>query len=269
MSGDRADVTPLHGRSWDAAIDTSGYDPRARRRVGGARRRPLRLRLHLQRLSRLARQAGRRGLARVAGRRGLRPGQGRRRAAASCRTARSCAPGLIVGPHDNVFRLPWWVRRIMEGGVVPAPGDPDRPLQIIDARDLASFLLDLAEKRIAGAFNGTGADRPDDDARAARGRPATPSCAGSPTTSSRRPRSSRGSSSRCGFPARYRGHLARRHRARRRRRACAAARSPRPSPTSAPGSKPAARRELDDWRAEHRPPRMSAEREDALIRLLC
>ena len=23
--------------------------------------------------------------------------------------------GLIVGPHDNVFRLPWWVRRIMRG----------------------------------------------------------------------------------------------------------------------------------------------------------
>jgi len=27
--------------------------------------------------------------------------------------------------------------------------------------------------------------------------------------------------------------------------------------------------ELDDWRAEHRPPRMSATREEALTRLLC
>ena len=63
--------------------------------------------------------------------------------------------GLIVGPHDNVFRLPWWVAGSREGGVVPAPGRPDRPLQVIDARDLAAFLLDLAEQRTPGAFNGT------------------------------------------------------------------------------------------------------------------
>ena len=44
----------------------------------------------------------------------------------------------------------------MEGGPIPAPGDPERPMQIIDARDLASFLLDLAEHATPGAFNGTG-----------------------------------------------------------------------------------------------------------------
>jgi 2'-hydroxyisoflavone reductase len=64
--------------------------------------------------------------------------------------------GLIVGPHDGVFRLPWWVRRIALGGDVPAPGDPERELQIIDARDLAGWMLDLAERRVGGAFNGTG-----------------------------------------------------------------------------------------------------------------
>ena len=64
--------------------------------------------------------------------------------------------GLIVGPHDGVFRLPWWVRRIAAGGDVPAPGDPARDLQIIDARDLAEWMLGLAEGRIGGAFNGTG-----------------------------------------------------------------------------------------------------------------
>jgi 2'-hydroxyisoflavone reductase len=63
--------------------------------------------------------------------------------------------GLICGPHDNVFRLPWWVRRIAEGGRVPAPGDPKRFVQLVDARDLAAFMIDLAERRIAGAFNGT------------------------------------------------------------------------------------------------------------------
>ena len=64
--------------------------------------------------------------------------------------------GLLVGPHDNIFRLPWWVRRIAAGGDVVAPGEAARPVQIIDARDLAAWMLDLAERRVAGAFNGTG-----------------------------------------------------------------------------------------------------------------
>lgn len=63
--------------------------------------------------------------------------------------------GLICGPHDNVFRLPWWVRRIAAGGRVPAPGDPEHTVQLIDARDLAAWMLDLGERRIAGAFSGT------------------------------------------------------------------------------------------------------------------
>jgi nucleoside-diphosphate-sugar epimerase len=60
--------------------------------------------------------------------------------------------GLICGPYDNVFRLPWWVRRIAQGGRVPAPGSPDRVVQLVDARDLAEWMLDL---RVAGPFNGT------------------------------------------------------------------------------------------------------------------
>ena len=32
--------------------------------------------------------------------------------------------GLIVGTHDNIFRLPWWVRRIAEGGTGPGAGTP-------------------------------------------------------------------------------------------------------------------------------------------------
>jgi 2'-hydroxyisoflavone reductase len=75
-------------------------------------------------------------------------------AAMAGRTA-TVRAGLICGPHDNVFRLPWWVRRIAAGGRVPAPGDPDRFVQLVDARDLAAFMLDLAKRRIAGAFNGT------------------------------------------------------------------------------------------------------------------
>jgi 2'-hydroxyisoflavone reductase len=63
--------------------------------------------------------------------------------------------GLICGPHDNVFRLPWWVRRIARGGRVPAPGAPGQFVQLVDVRDLAAFTLDLGERNVAGAFNGT------------------------------------------------------------------------------------------------------------------
>ena len=67
----------------------------------------------------------------------------------------SLRAGLICGPHDNIFRLPWWVQRIAAGGDVVAPGDPDRAVQLVDARDLAGWMLDLAEGRVAGAFNAT------------------------------------------------------------------------------------------------------------------
>jgi 2'-hydroxyisoflavone reductase len=50
--------------------------------------------------------------------------------------------GLIIGPHENIGRLPWWLSRIARGGPVVAPGPPDLGVQYIDARDLAGFGLD-------------------------------------------------------------------------------------------------------------------------------
>ncbi len=61
--------------------------------------------------------------------------------------------GLILGPHENVGRLPWWLRRIERGGRVLPPGPPARPLQLIDARDLAAWLLECAGQGLGGAFN--------------------------------------------------------------------------------------------------------------------
>lgn len=49
--------------------------------------------------------------------------------------------GLILGPHEDIGRLPWWLHRIARGGQVVAPGRPGRPLQYVDARDLAAWLL--------------------------------------------------------------------------------------------------------------------------------
>lgn len=49
--------------------------------------------------------------------------------------------GLILGPREDVGRLPWWLSRIARGGRVLAPGPAELPLQYVDARDLADLLL--------------------------------------------------------------------------------------------------------------------------------
>jgi 2'-hydroxyisoflavone reductase len=64
--------------------------------------------------------------------------------------------GLILGPYENVGRMPWWLRRIERGGPVLAPGTPGRPLQYVDARDLAQWMLGAAEREVGGAFNAVG-----------------------------------------------------------------------------------------------------------------
>jgi nucleoside-diphosphate-sugar epimerase len=61
--------------------------------------------------------------------------------------------GLILGPYENVGRLPWWLNRIARGGPVLAPGPRDLPLQYIDARDLAVWTLDAAQKGLSGPYN--------------------------------------------------------------------------------------------------------------------
>jgi 2'-hydroxyisoflavone reductase len=157
--GDRADVTPLQGRAWDAAIDTSGFSPD---QVEASARLDLGHYVFVSSCNAYPnwpeRPVDENSPTWLEGE-GYGPGK-----AASERAAHAAMhgrfatvrAGLIVGPHDNIFRLPWWIERIARGGTVPAPGNPEQPLQLIDARDLAAFLVDLAEQRVAGAFNGTG-----------------------------------------------------------------------------------------------------------------
>jgi 2'-hydroxyisoflavone reductase len=76
--------------------------------------------------------------------------------------ATNVRPGLIVGPFDGTDRFGYWVARFVNPAllgasrparaVVPAPRE--RPVQFIDARDLARWLLDLASRDVAGTFNG-------------------------------------------------------------------------------------------------------------------
>lgn len=62
-------------------------------------------------------------------------------------------PGLIVGPYDNTDRFTYWPARCARGGRFIAPGTPQDPIQIIDARDLANYSLNCLEQRITGVFN--------------------------------------------------------------------------------------------------------------------
>ncbi|MFT4009756.1 MAG: NAD-dependent epimerase/dehydratase family protein [Nocardioidaceae bacterium] len=61
--------------------------------------------------------------------------------------------GLVLGPYEDVGRLPWWLTRLAAGGPTLAPGPRDLPLQYIDARDLARFVLDAATTATGGVFN--------------------------------------------------------------------------------------------------------------------
>ena len=61
--------------------------------------------------------------------------------------------GLILGPYEGPGRLPWWLNRLARGGEVLAPGPANLPLQYVDARDLATWMVHCAEHQIAGAFN--------------------------------------------------------------------------------------------------------------------
>ncbi|MEU8254201.1 NAD-dependent epimerase/dehydratase family protein [Micromonospora inaquosa] len=64
--------------------------------------------------------------------------------------------GLILGPGEDIGRLPWWLRRIERGGDVLAPGPADLPVQYVDARDLAGWMLDAGARRVGGTFNAVG-----------------------------------------------------------------------------------------------------------------
>src|SRR5882724_87983 len=65
-------------------------------------------------------------------------------------------PGYIVGPGDESDRFTYWPVRVERGGEVLAPGAPDDPIQIIDARDLAEWTIRMVEQGTLGSFNAVG-----------------------------------------------------------------------------------------------------------------
>lgn len=64
-------------------------------------------------------------------------------------------PTYVVGPYDPTDRFTYWARVMAAGGKVPISW-PDEPLQVIDVRDLAAFMLRLATTATSGAFDAVG-----------------------------------------------------------------------------------------------------------------
>jgi 2'-hydroxyisoflavone reductase len=69
-------------------------------------------------------------------------------------------PGYIVGPGDPTDRFTYWPVRASRGGEVLAPGTPGDPVEWIDVRDLAAWLVKLVEDGTGGTFNAIGPPQP-------------------------------------------------------------------------------------------------------------
>jgi len=60
---------------------------------------------------------------------------------------------LHRGTPGSTDRFTYWPVRASRGGEMLAPGTPRDPIQIIDVRDLAAWMMKLAESRTTGYFN--------------------------------------------------------------------------------------------------------------------
>lgn len=175
IHGDRdGGLDPLRGRAFDAVIDTSGYVPRvvaasADLLAGSAG--------HYTFVSSVSVYEGNGGVTDPDGPVGTIEdeateeitGESYGPLKALCEQAVERAfgeralvirPGLIVGPDDPTDRFTYWPVRIAEGGRVVAPGDPEAQTQVIDVRDLARWILWMAERCERGRWNAVGPAQP-------------------------------------------------------------------------------------------------------------
>jgi 2'-hydroxyisoflavone reductase len=171
ITGNRDDPSVLRGRQWDVVVDTSGYVPRHVRASAEAVGATVDRYVFVSSLSAYAAfvpgfdesQAVQTLTA------GTDPGvyanERYGELKALCEAAaeevlpgRSIAvrAGFIVGPYDNTDRFNSWVERAARNEPFLVPGAADAPLQMIDVRDLAAWMLSAAEQKLSGPYNVTG-----------------------------------------------------------------------------------------------------------------
>ena len=69
-------------------------------------------------------------------------------------------PGFMVGRRDTSGRFIYWPVRVSLGGTMIIPGAPSDPVQLIDIRDIADWIVHCIENNIVGIYNATGPDKP-------------------------------------------------------------------------------------------------------------
>ncbi|WP_157970673.1 NAD-dependent epimerase/dehydratase family protein [Nakamurella deserti] len=74
-------------------------------------------------------------------------------------TALVVRAGLLVGPHDATDRFTYWATRFGRPGPVLAPAVAAHPVQFLDARDLADWMVRAAADRVTGTMNASGPRR--------------------------------------------------------------------------------------------------------------
>jgi 2'-hydroxyisoflavone reductase len=173
LRGDRdGDLHALEGRRWDAVIDPSGYVPRIVRASAGLLADAVEHYTFISSISVYADfatvgmdESAPVGTLEDETVEEVLPNYGPLKALCE-QAAEQAMPGrvlnvragLIVGPHDPSDRFTYWPVRVATGGEVLAPDTPERPVQIIDVRDLAEWTVRMAEGRQSGTLNTTGPD---------------------------------------------------------------------------------------------------------------
>jgi 2'-hydroxyisoflavone reductase len=171
LRGDRnGDLKSLEGRSWDAVVDTSGFVPRLVTMSASLLAPSVKQYVFISTVSVFTE--------------GIKPGTAEDGSVATmpdetsedvskyygalkalCEKAADKAmsgrawnvrPGLIVGPGDRTDRFTYWPVHLARGGEVLAPGDGNDPVQYIDVRDLAEFVIAGVERNATGTVNALG-----------------------------------------------------------------------------------------------------------------
>jgi 2'-hydroxyisoflavone reductase len=175
IHGDRdGGLAVLEGRTWDAAVDTSAYFPRAVRELAGVLRGAIDHFTFVSTISTYPDDTPGPVTEETPVRQPPFPDteavdfetygplkvaceQEATGAFARCLIVR---PGYVIGPHDGTERFTAYVRRAAAGGEMLAPGPPEAPLQVVDARDLGAFIVRQIDTGSTGVFGVVGPSEP-------------------------------------------------------------------------------------------------------------